>query len=117
MIGMPRRLWVPDLPDIQFTGGNSATLAMQLFLDTSVTGGDVRDTVNKIHNLMKINPNATDMAPLHREGLHLLNSSGVKPGRLKPLLPVSQKDILFFVKTACPYGLLLISLSCRASER
>ncbi len=48
-----------DLPDIQFTGGNAASLTMQLFLDTSVTGGDVRDTVNKIHNLMKINPNAT----------------------------------------------------------
>lgn len=48
-----------DIPDIQFTGGSAATLTMQLFLDTSTDGGDVRDVVNQIHTLMEINPSLT----------------------------------------------------------
>jgi hypothetical protein len=48
-----------DIPDIQFGGGDSATLTKQLFLDTSTTGGDVRDVVDQVRTLMEVNPDLT----------------------------------------------------------
>jgi len=51
-----------NVPDLEFGGGGSATLKMSLFLDTSTTGGDVRDTTKKIRKLMDIDTEAaTDM--------------------------------------------------------
>jgi LysM repeat protein len=50
-----------NLPNLEFGGGDSATLSMSLFLDTTTTGGDVRDTTTKIRELMDIDENATDM--------------------------------------------------------
>ena len=47
-----------NLPDLEFGGGGSATLTMSLFLDTSTTGGDVRDTTKKIRKLMDIDTEA-----------------------------------------------------------
>lgn len=49
------------MPNLEFGGGSSSTLTMQLFLDTSTTGGDVRDTTKKVRKLMDIDDNATDM--------------------------------------------------------
>ena len=50
-----------NVPNLEFGGGTSATLKMNLFLDTSTTGGDVRDTTKKIRKLMDIDEKATDM--------------------------------------------------------
>jgi nucleoid-associated protein YgaU len=50
-----------NVPNLEFGGGSSATLTMQLFLDTSTTGGDVRKTTEKIRKLMDIDQNAKDM--------------------------------------------------------
>ncbi|MBE0430677.1 MAG: peptidoglycan-binding protein [Dehalococcoidia bacterium] len=50
-----------NVPDLEFGGGGSATLTMSLFLDTSTTGGDVRDTTGKLYKLMDIDEKATDM--------------------------------------------------------
>ena len=50
-----------NLPNLEFAGGSSSTLTMQLFLDTSTTGGDVRETTKKIRQLMDIDDSATDM--------------------------------------------------------
>jgi nucleoid-associated protein YgaU len=50
-----------NVPNLEFGGGTSATLTMQLFLDTSTTGGDVRQITEKIRKLMDINENAKDM--------------------------------------------------------
>ncbi len=50
-----------NVPDLEFGGGSSAKLTMSLFLDTSTTGKDVRDTTKKIHKLMDIDERATDM--------------------------------------------------------
>lgn len=50
-----------NVPTLEFGGGNSITLRMQLFFDTYTTGGDVRTTTNKIWKLMNINTNLTDM--------------------------------------------------------
>ena len=50
-----------NVPNLEFGGGDSATLKMSLFLDTSTTGGDVRDTAKKIRKLMDIDEKATDM--------------------------------------------------------
>jgi nucleoid-associated protein YgaU len=50
-----------NVPNLEFGGGSSATLSMQLFLDTSTTGGDVRKTTEKIRKLMDIDENAKDM--------------------------------------------------------
>ncbi len=50
-----------NVPDLEFGGGGSATLKMSLFLDTSTTGGDVRDTTKKIRSLMDIDTDATDL--------------------------------------------------------
>lgn len=50
-----------NVPELEFGGGASMTLKMQLFFDTYTTGGDVRDITNKIWKLMSIDPNLTDM--------------------------------------------------------
>lgn len=50
-----------NVPSLEFGGGESINLTMQLFFDTYVTGGDVRTTTNKIWKLMNINPDLTDM--------------------------------------------------------
>ena len=50
-----------NVPNLEFGGGASMTLKMNLFLDTSTTGGDVRDTTKKIRKLMDIDEKATDM--------------------------------------------------------
>lgn len=50
-----------NVPNLEFGGGSSATLTMQLFLDTSTTGGDVRETTEKIRKLMDIDENAKNM--------------------------------------------------------
>jgi hypothetical protein len=50
-----------NVPTLEFGGGDAMTLKMQLFFDTSTTGGDVRTTTNKIWKLMNINTNLTDM--------------------------------------------------------
>ncbi len=59
--------WTPkpvkgeNVPNLEFGGGSAATLTMSLFLDTSTTGRDVRDTTKKVRKLMDIDEKATDM--------------------------------------------------------
>ncbi len=50
-----------NVPELEFGGGASMTLKMQLFFDTYTNGGDVRDITNRIWKLMSIDPNLTDM--------------------------------------------------------
>ena len=50
-----------NVPQLEFGGGNSMTLKMQLFFDTYATGEDVRKTTNRIWKLMNINEKLTDM--------------------------------------------------------
>jgi len=50
-----------NVPGLEFGGGSSGTLSMQLFLDTSMTGGDVRNTTKKIRKLMDVDPSTKDM--------------------------------------------------------
>ena len=50
-----------NVPKLEFGGGDSITLTMQLFFDTYATGGDVRQTTNRIWKLMNINEKLTDM--------------------------------------------------------
>jgi hypothetical protein len=50
-----------NVPSLEFGGGDSMTLRMQLFFDTYTTGGDVRTTTNKIWKLMNINTSLADM--------------------------------------------------------
>ena len=60
--------WTPhtqkggDLPRLEFAGGSAQTLTMQLFLDTTTTGKDVRDTIKKFMDLMKVNADLKDGA-------------------------------------------------------
>ncbi len=60
--------WTPhpekggDLPRLEFAGGSSQTLTMQLFLDTTTTGGDVRKVINKFLDFMKVNSELKDSA-------------------------------------------------------
>jgi hypothetical protein len=49
-----------NVPQLEFGGGDSMTLTMQLFFDTYLTGGDVRDTTNRIWKFMNINEKLTD---------------------------------------------------------
>jgi hypothetical protein len=49
-----------NVPRLEFGGGSSMTLTMQLFLDTSLTGGDVRATSNRVRALMDVDENARD---------------------------------------------------------
>ncbi len=50
-----------NVPQLEFGGGDSMTLTMQLFFDTYTTGEDVRQTTNRIWKLMNINQKLTDM--------------------------------------------------------
>jgi LysM repeat protein len=50
-----------NVPELEFGGGDSMTLVMQLFFDTYVTGEDVRKTASRIWKLMNINDKLTDM--------------------------------------------------------
>ena len=50
-----------NVPQLEFGGGDSMTLKMQLFFDTYATGEDVRQKTNQIWKLMNINQNLTDM--------------------------------------------------------
>jgi hypothetical protein len=50
-----------DAPPLEFGGGDSMTLKMQLFFDTYAAGDDVRDITNRIWKLMNINERLTDM--------------------------------------------------------
>ena len=54
-----------NVPQLQFGGGDSMTLKMQLFFDTyadttSKAGKDVRQITNRIWKLMSINDKLTD---------------------------------------------------------
>ncbi len=49
-----------NVPELEFGGGDSMTLKMQLFFDTYTTGQDVRETTNQIWNLMNIDTILTD---------------------------------------------------------
>ncbi len=50
-----------NVPQLEFSGGDSMTLTMQLFFDTYATGQDVRRITNRIWKLMNINEKLTDM--------------------------------------------------------
>ncbi len=51
-----------NVPELEFGGGDSMTLKMQLFFDTYATGEDVRQITNRIWKLMNINEGQlTDM--------------------------------------------------------
>jgi hypothetical protein len=50
-----------DAPPLEFGGGDSMTLKMQLFFDTYASGDDVRGITNSIWNLMNIDDRLTDM--------------------------------------------------------
>jgi hypothetical protein len=51
-----------NVPQLEFSGGNSMELKMQLFFDTYSDGGDVRGVTNKIWKLMNIDQSRKDMA-------------------------------------------------------
>ena len=50
-----------NVPDLEFGGGESMKLTMQLFFDTYASGGDVRKITNRIWKLMYIDTTLTDM--------------------------------------------------------
>jgi nucleoid-associated protein YgaU len=60
--------WTPhpqkggDLPRLEFGGGSSQTLTMQLFLDTTTSQKDVRTIIQKILDLMKVDASLKDGA-------------------------------------------------------
>ena len=62
-----RNTWVSkmvkgrNVPSLEFGGGDSIELKMQLFFDTYTAGGDVRTVTNKIWKLMNINTKLADM--------------------------------------------------------
>lgn len=56
----PHQVRGENVPDLEFGGGSSTTLSMQLFLDTSLTGGDVRRTSDRIRALMDVDEDARD---------------------------------------------------------
>lgn len=52
-----------NLPPLEFTGGEAATITLNLFFDTTATGEDVRTThTNKLWDLALINPDKIDQA-------------------------------------------------------
>ncbi len=53
-----------NVPQLEFGGGDSMSLSMQLFFDTYTTGEDVRQTTNRIWKLMNINERLTDMTSI-----------------------------------------------------
>jgi hypothetical protein len=50
-----------NVPQLEFGGGSSMTLKMELFFDTYTTGGDVSEITDRIWKLMYIDENATGM--------------------------------------------------------
>ena len=50
-----------NVPELEFGGGDSMTLKMQLFFDTSYEGKDVSKITNEIWQLMNINSGLRDM--------------------------------------------------------
>jgi len=50
-----------NVPEIEFSGGDSMTLKMTLFFDTYAIGGDVREITNRIWKLTRVNEKLTDM--------------------------------------------------------
>jgi nucleoid-associated protein YgaU len=50
-----------NVPNLEFGGGSSATLTLELFLDTSTTGGDVRSITKRVRKLMDVDSSAKDM--------------------------------------------------------
>jgi hypothetical protein len=56
----PKQVQANDVPLLQFSGGNSTTLSMQLFFDTSLIGKDVRDVTKGVWKLMKIDKTLTN---------------------------------------------------------
>jgi hypothetical protein len=62
-----RNTWSPgevkgkNVPELEFGGGGSTTLKMQLFFDTYATGEDVRKYTLRIWRLLKIDEKQTDM--------------------------------------------------------
>jgi nucleoid-associated protein YgaU len=50
-----------NVSKLEFQGGQSETLGMQLFFDTNATGEDVRKYTNKVLDLMSIEKGAQDM--------------------------------------------------------
>jgi hypothetical protein len=50
-----------NVPQLEFGGGDSMSLKMQLFFDTYTTGKDVRETTNRIWKLMNISDRLTDL--------------------------------------------------------
>jgi len=50
-----------NVPQLEFGGGDSMSLKMQLFFDTYTTGKDVRETTNRIWKLMNISEKLTDV--------------------------------------------------------
>src|SRR5690606_25491342 len=50
-----------NIPPLEFTGGEAATITLNLFFDTTATGEDVRDAyTNKLWNLALINKDKID---------------------------------------------------------
>ncbi len=50
-----------NVPQLEFSGGDSMTLKMTLFFDTYTTGGDVRLITDRIWKLMRVDESLTDM--------------------------------------------------------
>lgn len=50
----PKQVKGKQVPGLEFAGGGASTLQVELFFDTYEKGSDVRDTVNKIWELMAI---------------------------------------------------------------
>lgn len=53
-----------NVPQLEFGGGDSMTLKMQLFFDTYAAAQDVRQTTNRLWALMNINERLTDMTSI-----------------------------------------------------
>ena len=53
-----------NIPRLEFGGGGSMTLKMQLFFDTYATGDDVRTVTNRIWKLMNIDDKLKDMTSI-----------------------------------------------------
>lgn len=53
-----------EAPRLQYTGGNSGSLSIDLFYDTYEKGTDVREYTDKISNLIEIDPEIHAPPPL-----------------------------------------------------
>jgi nucleoid-associated protein YgaU len=58
-----------DVPKLDFKGGKSQTLTLNLFFDTSLEGYDVRRETNKLVQLMEVTKGHTDYAGKSRPPL------------------------------------------------